>query len=159
MYVSHEMALASILSLPVETGNLEWRLKRPGVDVMITIFSDFWQFSAKKLAFFSKTNVIIKILHNLPSFVLSQKRQFFRRNNLNNHNIGLRNRVTRLCEFSPTGWLLTRGSFLKMTEVAQIYIWSTYLFSVMFLILAKMGWATFWAICSQTHMVTLIRRI
>jgi hypothetical protein len=37
----------------------------PGVDVMITIFCDFWQFSAKKLAFFSKTNAMIKILHNL----------------------------------------------------------------------------------------------
>jgi hypothetical protein len=33
-------------------------------------------FGAKKLAFFSKTNVIIKFFHNLP-FVLSQKRQFF----------------------------------------------------------------------------------
>jgi hypothetical protein len=31
------------------------------VDVMITIFSDFCQFSAKKLAFFSKTNVMIAI--------------------------------------------------------------------------------------------------
>jgi hypothetical protein len=40
----------------------------PGVDVMITIFSDFCQFSAKKLAFFSKTNVMIKILHNLALF-------------------------------------------------------------------------------------------
>jgi hypothetical protein len=28
-----------------------------GVDVMITIFCDVWQFSAKKLTFFSKTNV------------------------------------------------------------------------------------------------------
>jgi hypothetical protein len=36
----------------------------PGVDVMNTIFCDFRQFSAKKLAFFSKTNVMIKILHN-----------------------------------------------------------------------------------------------
>jgi hypothetical protein len=36
----------------------------PGVDVMITIFGDFRQLSAKKLAFFSKTNVMIKILHN-----------------------------------------------------------------------------------------------
>jgi hypothetical protein len=32
---------------------------------MITIFCDFRQFSAKKLAFFSKTSVMIKILHNL----------------------------------------------------------------------------------------------
>jgi hypothetical protein len=36
-----------------------------GVDIMITIFCDFSQFSAKKLAFFSKTNIMIKILHNL----------------------------------------------------------------------------------------------
>jgi hypothetical protein len=34
-----------------------------GIDVMITIFCDFRQFSAKKLAFFSKTNVMIKIVH------------------------------------------------------------------------------------------------
>jgi hypothetical protein len=31
-----------------------------GVDVMITIFCDFCQFSAKQLAFFSKTNVMSK---------------------------------------------------------------------------------------------------
>jgi hypothetical protein len=41
---------------------------RPGVDVMITIFCDFYQFLAKKLAFFLKTNVMIKILHNLAVF-------------------------------------------------------------------------------------------
>jgi hypothetical protein len=40
----------------------------PGVDVMITILSDFRQFSPKKLAFFSQTNVMIKILHNLALF-------------------------------------------------------------------------------------------
>jgi hypothetical protein len=34
----------------------------PGVDVMITIFSDFCQFSAKKLAFFYKTNVMFKLI-------------------------------------------------------------------------------------------------
>jgi hypothetical protein len=33
---------------------------RAGVDVMIAIFCDFCQFSAKKLAFFSKTNAMIK---------------------------------------------------------------------------------------------------
>jgi hypothetical protein len=42
--------------------------KRAGVDVVITIFCDFPQFSAKKLAFLSKTNVMIKILHNLALF-------------------------------------------------------------------------------------------
>jgi hypothetical protein len=45
----------------------------PGVDVMITNFSDFL---AKKMDFFLKTNVMIKILHNL-AFILIQKRQFF----------------------------------------------------------------------------------
>jgi hypothetical protein len=40
----------------------------PGVDVMITIFCDFSQFSATKLAFFTNTNVMIKILHNLALF-------------------------------------------------------------------------------------------
>jgi hypothetical protein len=35
------------------------------VDVMITIFCDF---SAKKLAFFPKTNALIKFLQNLALF-------------------------------------------------------------------------------------------
>jgi hypothetical protein len=47
-----------------------------GVDVMITIFCDFRQFSAQKLAFFSRTNVMI-IFANISSS-LSKKRQFFR---------------------------------------------------------------------------------
>jgi hypothetical protein len=48
-----------------------------GVDVMITIFCDFRQFSAKKLAFFSKTNVMVKIFAKTSSS-LSKKRQHFR---------------------------------------------------------------------------------
>jgi hypothetical protein len=40
----------------------------PGVDVMITTFGYFSQFFGKKMAFFSKTNVLIKILHNLALF-------------------------------------------------------------------------------------------
>jgi hypothetical protein len=48
----------------------------PGVDVMITIFCDFSQFSAKKLAFFSKTTVMIKIFAKTSSS-LNKKRQFF----------------------------------------------------------------------------------
>jgi hypothetical protein len=40
------------------------------------LFAIFLQFSAKKLAFFSKTNGMIKILHILD--FLSQKRHFFR---------------------------------------------------------------------------------
>jgi hypothetical protein len=35
---------------------------------MITIFCDFHQFSAEKIAFFSKTDDMIKSLHNLALF-------------------------------------------------------------------------------------------
>jgi hypothetical protein len=49
----------------------------PGVDVMITIFGDFRQFSAKKFAFFSKNNGMITIFGKTSSS-LSKKRQFFR---------------------------------------------------------------------------------
>jgi hypothetical protein len=64
--------------------------KRPGVDVMITNFCDFYQFSAKKLPFFSKVSVMIKFLQKWQHF--EQKRQnfrhFLRRKYLKNHNIG-----------------------------------------------------------------------
>jgi hypothetical protein len=43
---------------------------------MITIFCDFSQFSAKKLAFFSKTNVITKLLYNLPLFKVKNAKFF-----------------------------------------------------------------------------------
>jgi hypothetical protein len=60
-----------------------------GVDVMITIFCDFSQFSAKKIGGFLKYQFMINLKN---SFVLSQKRQFcrkmFRRKYLKNHNIG-----------------------------------------------------------------------
>jgi hypothetical protein len=51
-----------------KSGNPVRQSKSSGVDVMITIFWDFPQFSTKKLAFFSKTYVMIKILHNLALF-------------------------------------------------------------------------------------------
>jgi hypothetical protein len=41
----------------------------PGVDVMITIFSDLSPFSAKKMAlFFLKNNALIIFLHKLVVF-------------------------------------------------------------------------------------------
>jgi hypothetical protein len=43
---------------------------------MITIFCDFGQFSAKKLAFFSKTNVRIKFLQKLAA-VWAKNANFF----------------------------------------------------------------------------------
>jgi hypothetical protein len=62
----------------------------PVVDVMITIFCNFWQFSAKKLAFFSKPNVMIKILHDLPLFWVKNANFFlnFSAKYFKNHNIG-----------------------------------------------------------------------
>jgi hypothetical protein len=49
-------------------------------------------------------------------------------------------RVNRLVEFLPVGRLFTLGSFVKITEVAQI-----------------MDKAAFWETFSQTHQVTLIK--
>jgi hypothetical protein len=46
------------------------------------------------MAFFSKTNVMIKLLHNLHSLFLSQKLQFFWRKYLKNNNTGSRNVAT-----------------------------------------------------------------
>jgi hypothetical protein len=43
--------------------------------MMITIFCNFWQFSAKKNSFFSKTNVMFKLWHTLAYFEL--KMPFF----------------------------------------------------------------------------------
>jgi hypothetical protein len=57
---------------------------------MITIFCDFWQFSAKKLAFFSKTNVLINFFQTLALFWVKNAIfcWIFRRKYLKNHNIG-----------------------------------------------------------------------
>jgi hypothetical protein len=53
----------------------------PGVDVMITIFGDFCQIQVKKLAVFSNTNVMIKLLYNLALFWVKNANfcNFFRR--------------------------------------------------------------------------------
>jgi hypothetical protein len=67
----------------------------PGVDVMITIFGDFCQFSAKKLVFFSKINVMITIFAKTSSSFSKKRRYFcsiFRRKYLKNHNFGPRSR-------------------------------------------------------------------
>jgi hypothetical protein len=49
---------------------------RPGVDVMITIFCDFCQFSAKKLAFFLKTNVMITISAKTNRSLIKKRKNF-----------------------------------------------------------------------------------
>jgi hypothetical protein len=53
-----------------------WMCLKAGVDVMITTVCDFCQFSAKKLAFFSKTNVMINFFSKF-GFVLCQKTPIF----------------------------------------------------------------------------------
>jgi hypothetical protein len=62
-----------------------------GVDVMITIFCDFSQFLAKKLAFFLNTNVMINFFQNLALFRVKNANffaKFFWQKYLKNHNIG-----------------------------------------------------------------------
>jgi hypothetical protein len=67
-------------------------LKDPaqGDHFMIRIFCDFWQFSAKKLVFFSKTNVMIENWRNLALFWVKNANflQFFLQKYFKNHNIG-----------------------------------------------------------------------
>jgi hypothetical protein len=47
---------------PFKEGKSEKKTFRyPGVDVMVAIFCDFCQFSATKLAVFSKTNVVMNL--------------------------------------------------------------------------------------------------
>jgi hypothetical protein len=69
-----QMELISSASfLPLDSRNILPRIlqfaiemfRSAGVDVMITIFCEFCQFSAKILAFFSKANVVIKFLQKL----------------------------------------------------------------------------------------------
>jgi hypothetical protein len=45
--------------------------------------------------------------------------------------------------------------FLKNTKVVKTFRLLLYTAKSYILILTKMGWATFWAIFSQTHLVTL----
>jgi hypothetical protein len=70
----------------------------PGVDVMITIFCDFPQFSAKKLAFFQKPtlwSIFFKIWLCLESKT-PIFRKIFLRKYFKNHNIGPRLKATKL---------------------------------------------------------------
>jgi hypothetical protein len=48
-----------------------------GVDVMITIFCDYWPYSAKKLALFSKTDVMINCLQKLAVCSVSENANIF----------------------------------------------------------------------------------
>jgi hypothetical protein len=63
------------------------KTREAGVVVMVTIDRDFRLFSATKLAFFSKTNVVIEILKIFESKTPIFCRLFLRKY-LKNHNIG-----------------------------------------------------------------------
>jgi hypothetical protein len=65
-------------------------------------------------------------------------------------------RVTRLGEFSPNGLLVTFESFWLIIEVAHILEPLVSTVKVMHSFCPKMGWPTFWAIFSQTRLVTLV---
>jgi hypothetical protein len=49
---------------------------KPGVDVMITIFCDFPQLSAKKMVFFLNTNVVMNFFQNLALFLVKNANFF-----------------------------------------------------------------------------------
>jgi hypothetical protein len=51
--------------------------------------------------------------------------------------------------------LLTLGSFMKTTETSQIYGLLFSMVNAMHKFIQTIYWATFWAIFSQTHLVTL----
>jgi hypothetical protein len=62
---------------------------KTGADVMITIFCDFSQFSAKKMAFFLNNNVMIYFFQKLDLFWVKNAIfcKIFRRKYFKNHNI------------------------------------------------------------------------
>jgi hypothetical protein len=73
--VKHPVASEKRFKLELHNGSAVCPINQ-GVDVMIAIFGDFYPFSAKKLAFFSKTNDMITIFAK-TSFVLRQIHQYF----------------------------------------------------------------------------------
>jgi hypothetical protein len=87
-FKTNKVIILKSLDTFVQNGKI---FTQSGVDVMITIFCDFRQFSAKKLAFFSKPNVMIKFLHYLALFWVKNANYFakiFGENIFKNHNIG-----------------------------------------------------------------------
>jgi hypothetical protein len=65
--------------------------------------------------------------------------------------------VTRLGEISPIWWLFSSGSFLKIIQVAQIYVRFLFKrFSPVFIATKKRVGLHFGRLSLQTHLVTLI---
>jgi hypothetical protein len=68
----------------------------------------------------------------------------------------LQGKVTKLGEFRPIGWSFTLGSFLEYYGCSANILILFLNSKRCVLILTRMGWATFWATFSQTHLVTLL---
>jgi hypothetical protein len=69
---------------------LDYFMRKNWPDVIISILCDFRLFYAKKLAVFSKTNVVINFFHKLALFLVKNTNPFadFFCRNLKNPNIG-----------------------------------------------------------------------
>jgi hypothetical protein len=64
-----------------------------------------------------------------------------------------------LGEFSPIWAIGNFGLVLKITEVVQVLVHLSFTVKVMYqFFLQNMGWSAFWAIFSQTHLVTLAKK-
>jgi hypothetical protein len=108
------------------------------------IFDNFRQ---KKSAFFSKTNVMAKILHNLALFWVKNAiffRWIFQRKYFKNQNIG-----PRLAEFSPNGWLSTLDSFFWKLQKQPTFVGLLFPQKRVCTNFGQKSWATFWAIFNQ----------
>jgi hypothetical protein len=64
-----------------------------------------------------------------------------------------------LGKYSPIGQLFSLGKFLKIKEVAQIIGLLFYTDKLMYLFSHEMVWLYLGRFFSQTHLVTLIRRL
>jgi hypothetical protein len=107
--------------------NCNFTTLKPGVDVMITIFGDFSQFSAKKWRFFQKPMLWLKFCILLSLFWVKNAnffRNFFPRKYFKNHNIG------PSCVLTFELWTLSKVRSLatcstkqpKCTKIAQYWI-------------------------------------
>jgi hypothetical protein len=83
----------------------------------------------------------------------------------NDQNLCHLDRVTRLGEFSPIGWLFTLGRFLQITRVALINCATFFFGKCYVLILKKTGWTIFcaiiftkrvWSLCSTIYYFLLL---
>jgi hypothetical protein len=69
---------------------------------------------------------------------------------------GNASRVTGLGKLSPNGRVFTLGSFFKLQKVPSFC--ATFFLNIPIFHTQTFGWSTFWAIFSQTHLVTVYSR-